>query len=608
MRLGIGRLIWLWVFATLAGVSIGQVAPSRNDPALPKAYLRQPAFVIPFQVDPVVESPIEVQLYVSVDGGENWRLAGREVPNAERFAYRSDSDGIFWFASKTISRQSPSPQTTNLTPELLVVVDTTQPQFDVQVTSPRAGQIQATWSAFDPNLDPSTLQLEFRLNSDSAWQPVGIDVPESSVEQNRYQGRVSWAVPIAGAVIHTRAAIRDYSGNLTAVNRRIALTPNRQQTAQTTAATTQPPQNSQPANRFTPGGLTNQNSGEVWQADNHAVRGSSKPLSNQFTRPNSSGQSSQRNFAFGGSVPQDPFQRQQMFQNASLPQAGSKRPQRPSLNSRSDPQHDPNVNSFTPQQLDPLVPQQIDALPQSNPALLLGQSDSGNMDTNQTASSQPPSPSDTKTDDNVRPVYGKFRRFQLDYGVEALGSGSIDEAQLWMTSDGGRTWNMWGKDPDRQSPVDVEVTEDGLYGFRVVIVSDNGLSGPRPNSGEPADIWVAVDSRAPLVRFIGTANGQGIQTGQLVIRWQAEDAHLPPRPIKLSYAATSQGPWHVIAKDLANTGEYTWRPGPAIPKKVFLRVVVRDEAGNENQAMNVTAVDLTGLAPRGRIRSVHEIR
>ena len=53
-----------------------------------------------------------------------------------------------------------------------------------------------------------------------------------------------------------------------------------------------------------------------------------------------------------------------------------------------------------------------------------------------------------------------------------------------------------------------------------------------------------------------------------------------PRPISLSFSASAGGPWTPIASGLENTGSYRWRLDSRVPDPIYLRLEVRDEAGN----------------------------
>src|SRR5690606_27754545 len=70
----------------------------------------------------------------------------------------------------------------------------------------------------------------------------------------------------------------------------------------------------------------------------------------------------------------------------------------------------------------------------------------------------------------VKPEMTNAKRFNLDYDVTSVGPNGLADVELWATTDGGRRWDRWGKDPDRTSPFDVKVERDGVYGFRVVVV------------------------------------------------------------------------------------------------------------------------------------------
>ena len=66
--------------------------------------------------------------------------------------------------------------------------------------------------------------------------------------------------------------------------------------------------------------------------------------------------------------------------------------------------------------------------------------------------------------------------------------------------------------------------------------------------------------------------------------------NLAERPISLEYAARPDGEWLPIQLDMENKGRYSnervsgdfsWKVPPSTPVQVYLRVRVRDKAGNE---------------------------
>ncbi|MCG8648611.1 MAG: hypothetical protein MI861_02195, partial [Pirellulales bacterium] len=192
--------------------------------------------------------------------------------------------------------------------------------------------------------------------------------------------------------------------------------------------------------------------------------------------------------------------------------------------------------------------------------------------------------------------------FSLDYEVEAIGSAGVEAIELYGTTDQGKTWKFWGRDPDQVSPFDIQTKEEGIFGFRIVVVGRNGLASPRPLPDETPDIFVVVDEQAPQVRIRGAQYGQGDRTGALVIQYQCADSNLRQRPVALSFSKSVDGPWTTIAAGLRNDGSYVWPADPGLPRQFYLRIDAADQAGNVGTDILDRPIDAQGLAPRARIR------
>lgn len=195
-------------------------------------------------------------------------------------------------------------------------------------------------------------------------------------------------------------------------------------------------------------------------------------------------------------------------------------------------------------------------------------------------------------------------RFRLNYGIDAIDPSGVDKVVLWVTRNDGQTWKTWGTDPDRRSPFPVETMEDGRYGFRIVVRSRDGLTGQGPSSGDDADIWITVDTEAPLVQITSVPYGRGPEAGRLVINFKASDSFLTLRPIKLSYAANPSGPWKVIQDGVRNEDRYLWKVGRDVPEQIFLKIEAVDRAGNVGVHVLNQPIDVSGLVPRGTIHGV----
>ena len=198
--------------------------------------------------------------------------------------------------------------------------------------------------------------------------------------------------------------------------------------------------------------------------------------------------------------------------------------------------------------------------------------------------------------------FSDSKRFSLSYELEAVGSQGVEAIELYGSLDHGGTWTLWGQDPDRSSPFDIETKGEGVFGFRIVVVGGNGLASPRPLAGEAPDMFVVVDRTRPSIRFTGAKYGEGDRTGGLVMRYECTDTNLPRRPISLAFSGTPDGPWTTIAAGLENTGEYVWRADPNLPRQLYLRIDGTDQAGNVGTYILDQPIDTQGLAPRARIR------
>jgi hypothetical protein len=197
--------------------------------------------------------------------------------------------------------------------------------------------------------------------------------------------------------------------------------------------------------------------------------------------------------------------------------------------------------------------------------------------------------------------------FDLDYDIQTVGPWGVAKVELWGTKDGGRQWQSLGVDQDNRSPMRVTVPAAGLYGFRIIVDGGNGVPAPTPQSGEAPELIVGVDLAPPRAELRIADPGQGPFAGQLIIRWSAQDENLAPRPIALFYSAAAKGPWSTIATDIDNSGEYAWRLGREAPPRAFLRLEVRDNAGNVDVQQSPTAIDLSLPRPTGRLRNVRPV-
>lgn len=171
------------------------------------SYTRHPAFHIPFQADPADRRIKQVQLYVSNDQGRTWHPYASVRPEDGKFVYTATRDGHHWFTVRTIDQDNRANPLSmeNVRPGLKVCVDTQAPVVGLRARPTPDGSVEAEWEIRDENLDPATLNLEYRLQGGvGEWMPLRVE-PLAA-------GRHAWRPGQAGAV-EVKLFVRDKAGN-----------------------------------------------------------------------------------------------------------------------------------------------------------------------------------------------------------------------------------------------------------------------------------------------------------------------------------------------------------------------------------------------------------
>jgi hypothetical protein len=200
----------------------------------------------------------------------------------------------------------------------------------------------------------------------------------------------------------------------------------------------------------------------------------------------------------------------------------------------------------------------------------------------------------------------------MEYGLEKVGPSGIGTVDLYVTEDDGRTWQRFAEDPDAKGLVQggkvqrtIELPHEGQYGFRLVVRSRVGLGDTPPMPGDLPEMRVEVDTTAPEAHLWAAPDPNRKES--LVLTWDCKDRNLAQNPVTLEWAERRDGPWHVIADHLPSAPSgHSWQLSAVqnLPVYVFLRLRVRDTAGNEGQAVS-SEPQLTDLTrPVGHLLSV----
>ncbi len=206
-----------------------------------------------------------------------------------------------------------------------------------------------------------------------------------------------------------------------------------------------------------------------------------------------------------------------------------------------------------------------------------------------------------------RPRMVNARTFELGYDLDSVGPSGIGRVELWCTRDGGQSWQPFNVESQGRSFLRVKVDDEGLYGFRAVVSNGAGVGGKPPKSGDLPDLWIGVDLTKPTARIVSAEPGVGAEAGRLIISWQADDLLLAARPISFFFSENRNGPWTPIAGGMENTGRYAWLIDGRTPPKIYLRLEVRDEAGNVGAHETAEPVVVDQSRPTARLRDVRPV-
>jgi hypothetical protein len=509
---------------------------------------------IPIRVNEAKRADLkELELHVSTDQGRTWTLAGRAKPDQKAFNFHAHNDGLYWFIVCAVDRagnRDPADIAT-APPALKVLIDTVTPVLKV-VAAERAGdEVQVAWETLDPQADPASLQLEYRAADQ------GVSAPWQRVPVNPLLNGQTRFRPLTTAAITLRLQINDSTGTPATVLRDLpgAPAPAANPAPVMTAPVPQPPSAIQQANSV------------ALPAPAPAA-----PL-NQL--PNSVGN------------PSAPAPAADVPAPAPAPPAPVSPPPAP-------------APAETPPSLTPLAAQRPGTDAPPHPPV------SGGPVPELNGSAAPQSRNALPEVRHVRD-----RQVAIDFEVEQKGPSGVKKIEVYITWDDGQTWMKWYEPNDTNPPLQLPLPDrEGLFGFRLVLISgaDQSLGPPKP--GDPPDVRLVVDRTKPKVELYPPTIAPG-QPNALILHYRAADLYLEANSVTLEWSQQPNGPWQPISTAAsrpsslgAGLRECTWMLPPEPPERVYLRLTAQDQAGNLGEFITLQPVTVDLHKPTVRIKQV----
>ena len=536
-------------------------------------YTNRPTFRIPFQFNPDEISRLgarEIRLYASGQRGAEWRHVQTVGPDEGKFNFKTSGDGEYWFTVQTVDRNNQlHPGGPVMQPGLIVIVDSTLPTLQLSLQQGQAGQVQLSWNSIDEAVDPESLSLEYSQTGNAEWQQVGV-LPAAS-------GQTSWSVPLGG-IVSVQGRIRDRAGNVATAQSTIRVAPAgpgqapgvpdlRGPVASATPGLTLPPDVISDPSRFVgPRRLPNPGlTGSPLSIPTDSARLTPVPSQNPYAiqAPPQTATQFPRGSDYGPNTTPRPLAQADDWQPAQ--QGGRQSQTLPRVSGTTDPfsMNPPGASNEFNQTI--------------RPGQTIARNDSF-VSSRPGDARQFPTFNEPQRDPGYRTV--NSRKFHIDYQIDDVGPSGVSSVELYVTQNNGEKWFRYGMDEDRQSPFEVEVPGDGIYGFTMRVVSGAGLVDPPPQTNQQPDIVIVADSSPPVVNLLPLQQGTGRNSNRILITWEIQDSKLAEQPVSLSYSANPNGPWEPVSDWMPDTGRYIWTVGRDIAPRLFIRLIARDAAGN----------------------------
>jgi hypothetical protein len=477
----------------------------------------------------------ELILFVSEDQGKTWNEAAVVAPDKDGFVFFAKTDGTYLFNLCIVDAQGrrDPPDMFKAEPRYKVLVDTLKPNVKILSAARKGEEVVVRWEIQEANPDLSTLKLEYRTPDAPSWLWYTAAIKPSM------NGEGSFRFTNAGPV-SVRLQVMDQAGNPGGDQVEVpakaevpaqAVVPASSPTPAWTAAKAAPPPNW--------GGA----SGPPASSPGTVEASSRLPLDPPAFRPGvTTGNGTDRS----GTI-------QQMSSNyneqRTLPERSSLLP----------PERNPQFASGSSAELDAKAPGNV-----STPSARQSRSSGSRWAANAAIPFQ----------------IANSTQVSLDYEITKVGPSGVGSVELYLTRDEGQTWDRYASDQKLRPPMVVNLPGPGNYGLRMVVSSRAGLGRRPPQPGDVPQLRLAVDTTPPEVKlYYPQPDPQRRDT--LVLTWSAKDNfELALNPVTLQWAERTDGKWETIAADLPNSGRYSWQLGQNLPYRVYLRLVVRDTAGN----------------------------
>ncbi len=186
---------------------------------------------------------------------------------------------------------------------------------------------------------------------------------------------------------------------------------------------------------------------------------------------------------------------------------------------------------------------------------------------------------------NTSPASPIVKSRTVRVGFQTMdGQAAPTSAELWFTSDHGRTWTKAHDAMLEGQAIRCALPGDGEYGLFLVLHNDAGPSSDAPKPGIAPQTFIRIDATSPEVQLLSlTADPDFAVNREVHLRWRAADAALADRPVAIDWRTEASKTFRRIAEGLPDISAYRWTVPGDVSGRVEIRLTARDRAGNVGQ-------------------------
>ena len=499
----------------------------------------------------------ELRLFCSPNQGRDWDLVSVITPDKDYFVFRAPGDGSYWLRVASVSQKGEQfpDNPRSAPPNQKMIIDTVRPVITTLNAKRQGTDVIVSWAVQEDHPDVPSFRLEYQPKDGTGlWTAIPV-TPAQGGETH---------FPANGTLpLQVRLTLRDLAGNQSFQIAEVA-------GDGVTSAVFNPMNH--------PGG--------AMQVGGTAPAGGAVDIGHEVKVPPPV-----------GTAP---------VQTLPMPVEPQPLPTHPGMGNPSPaPGQGPAPAPPTPREDEPKVIASSNWTPAEPPVPARSSNPAAAPDTKLAA---PPTP--TRKLPTLQ--YINQPEFQVEYEVTRHGPSGIGSVELYRTCDDGQTWEKYAYDGTvgglakgvrLQRMVQFRPGEpDGIYGFTLVVKNRANIGRRPPQPGEVPEIRVKLDTKLPTADLLEPVRDS--KPGTLLLSWRATDENLATNPIYLEWSEQRTGKWYPIGMDLPNTGRYSWKLPEEMPVNVFLRLRVRDLAGNERIVMTPSPLPVDLHEPEGHIYRV----